>query len=137
MVGYSFGADVAPFLVNRLPAAFKARVASVVLLAPSHNASFSFHFTDWLGGPAKTGTPTTPEIVRLTVPVVCIYPEDEPGSVCRSVSASPTSRAVAVGRGHHFSDEYDRLVATILSSTAHSPAGHIQDERCSTGLLAR
>jgi len=40
LVGYSFGADVMPFVFNRLPAATRARVASVSLLGLGPNATF-------------------------------------------------------------------------------------------------
>ncbi|HEX4618884.1 MAG TPA: AcvB/VirJ family lysyl-phosphatidylglycerol hydrolase, partial [Steroidobacteraceae bacterium] len=40
LIGYSFGADVLPFVVNRLPADLRARVASVSLLGIDSNASF-------------------------------------------------------------------------------------------------
>ena len=40
LVGYSFGADVLPFVVNRLPPDLRARVASVSLLGIDSNAAF-------------------------------------------------------------------------------------------------
>lgn len=113
LVGYSFGADAAPYLVNRLPAALKARVTHVALVGPSDNATFEFHLSDWFGGRAAPAHPTVPEIARLGVAVTCVFAEDESDSVCRRVTAS-TVRAVAIGRGHHFSGEYDRIVQAIL-----------------------
>jgi type IV secretory pathway VirJ component len=56
---------------------------------------------------------TVPEIERLSVPVTCVFPNDEPDSICRAVKGSQI-RSVAVGRGHHFGGEYDRLVELIL-----------------------
>src|SRR5262249_20791895 len=47
LIGYSMGADILPALVNRLPAASRQRVRSVVLLAPGRAASFEFHLTGW------------------------------------------------------------------------------------------
>jgi type IV secretory pathway VirJ component len=43
LVGYSFGADVLPFLVNRLPSSALARISSVSLLGLSDTAAFEFH----------------------------------------------------------------------------------------------
>ena len=113
VVGYSFGADVAPFLVNRLPAPLKDRVTGVALLSPSDNAAFEFHLASWLGGGADPRNPTAPEIARLRVPVTCVSAEDEPDSVCRGIK-TPLLRAVTVGQGHHFSGEYGRIVDAIL-----------------------
>ena len=113
VVGYSFGADVASFLVNRLPPAVKGQVAGVALLGPSEAASFEFHLASWLGGGADTRYPTVPEIERLSVPALCVSSADESESVCRVVRG-PRVRSVVVGEGHHFGGEYDRLVDLIL-----------------------
>ena len=114
VVGYSFGADVAPFLVNRLPTLVKSRVAQVALLAPSKTAAFEFHLASWFGGGPDTRYPTFPEIERLSVPVTCVFPIDEPASVCREVKTAGV-RAVTLGQGHHFGGEYGRLVELILT----------------------
>ena len=66
LVGYSFGADVLPFLVNRLPAPALARIGSVSLLGLSDTAAFEFHVSSWLGGGGDTHRPTAPEVARLT-----------------------------------------------------------------------
>ncbi|HQZ38066.1 MAG TPA: AcvB/VirJ family lysyl-phosphatidylglycerol hydrolase [Vicinamibacterales bacterium] len=113
VVGYSFGADVAPFLVNRLPAALRSRVTTVALLSPSDTAAFAFHLASWLGGGADPQYPTAPEIARLSMPVTCVSAADEPDSVCRAVTAVRL-RAVTIGEGHHFGGEYGRLVDAIL-----------------------
>lgn len=113
IVGYSFGADVAPLLVNRLPAVAKERVAQVVLLGPSDNATFEFHLSDWIGRRAAPMHPTAPEIAKLHVPVTCVFGQDEPDSVCRTAAASG-ARLVTIGRGHHFGGEYGRIVEAIL-----------------------
>jgi type IV secretory pathway VirJ component len=113
VIGYSFGADVAPFLVNRLPASAKNRIVRVALLGPSATATFEFHLTDWLGGGADSRYPTSPEIGRLSSPVTCVSATDESDSVCHVVK-SPRLRALAIGKGHHFSGEYRRIVEAIL-----------------------
>lgn len=113
VVGYSFGADVASFLVNRLSPALMNRVAAVTLLGPSETTTFEFHLASWLGGGADARYPTVPEIARMSVPVVCVSATDEPDSVCRKV-AGPSLRSIAIGQGHHFGGEYGRLVELIL-----------------------
>jgi type IV secretory pathway VirJ component len=122
VAGYSFGADVAPFLVNRLPAASRSHVAELALLGPSSTAAFEFHLTDWLGGGADPRYPTRPEIERLGIPVTCVYGSDELESVCRLVRTTTSGvRPVTLGEGHHFSGQYDRLVRIILRE--ETPAG--------------
>ena len=112
LVGYSFGADVLPFLVNRLPAVVRARVAGVTLLGPSPSATFEFRVSDWVETRSDPRYPTVPEIDRVSVPLTCVYATNEDDSVCRSTRVR--ERAVPVGRGHHFSGDYARLVQLVL-----------------------
>lgn len=65
LAGYSFGADVLPFLVTRLPDTVRARVAEVVLLSPTHHADFEFHLTSWLNKPGADARPLLPEVRKL------------------------------------------------------------------------
>lgn len=117
LVGYSFGADVLPFLVNRLSAPALARVGSVSLLGLSDSAAFEFHVSSWLGGGGDRRHPTSPEVARLAVPVTCIHGADEKDSACPGLSGSRV-RVVPVGSGHHFGGDYARLVEVILGPAA-------------------
>jgi type IV secretory pathway VirJ component len=116
MIGYSFGADVLPFVVNRLPAELRERVASVSLLGIDAHASFEVHVAEWVGGD-QGGPPTRPELAAIkTVPVLCIYGEGETDSICPQMPAGTITRA-QIGTGHHFSGEYTLLADHILSFT--------------------
>lgn len=112
VVGYSFGADVAPFLVNRLPADVRSHITKLGLLAPSDTAAFEFHVAGWLGLSTGANFATRPEMDRLMVPTACISPVDDPSPSCST--GNPHIRAVAAPEGHHFSGEYGRLVDLIL-----------------------
>jgi type IV secretory pathway VirJ component len=114
VVGYSFAADVLPFLVARLPAATRSLVERVTLLGPSRGATFEFHVSSWFGGDRRNNYPTAPEVDRLTVPVTCVRGADEADSGCLAFD-SPHIKSVAIGHGHHFSGDYDALVRAILS----------------------
>ena len=114
LIGYSFGADVLPFVVNRLPPELRARVASVSLLGIDAHASFEVGIAEWVGS-AADGPPTRPELAGLgQVPVLCIYGEGETDSICPGLTAPGIARE-QVGSGHHFSGEYARLAERILA----------------------
>ena len=115
LVGYSFGADALPFLVNRLDASARARVANVVLLGLSTNAQFEFHVAEWVGQSSGPEYPTVPEVDRLSVPVTCVRGAEEEGSAC-GLLRSPHVHVVTVGEGHHFGGDYERLATVILGS---------------------
>jgi type IV secretory pathway VirJ component len=117
LAGYSFGADVLPFLVSRLPADLRGRVALVGLLGLSEQASFEFHVADWLG--VETGHhPTAPEVARLeATPVLCLRGEDEADSACRLLRGTAV-RAVILPGGHHFGGDYGRIADALLADLA-------------------
>jgi type IV secretory pathway VirJ component len=114
LVGYSFGADVLPFLVNRLPNSLLPHVQSAVLLGLSQTADFEFHVSDWIGD-RRSSYQTVPEVERLKVPVLCVRGANEDDSGCRSLKGVHIMLR-EVGQGHHFSGDYAQLVMAIVSA---------------------
>jgi type IV secretory pathway VirJ component len=120
LVGYSQGADVLPFAVNRLPQDAKAQVALMAILGMSEHALFEFHVSSWISDDTS-GPPTLPEVNRITgVPVLCIYGEDEHDSLCPKLD--PTKfNVVKVKGGHHFDGNYAALADDILAAAKPNP----------------
>ena len=118
LVGYSFGADVLPFVVNRLPPELRAHVATVSLLGVDSNASFEIRIADWVGSD-ESGPATKPEVAAIGgVPVLCIYGAGESDSICPGLPSAPEHTHITlaeVGKGHHFSGEYATLAERILA----------------------
>ena len=50
LIGYSQGADILPFVVNRLPAHTRSRVRLAAMLGLGERATFEFHLANWLSG---------------------------------------------------------------------------------------
>jgi type IV secretory pathway VirJ component len=118
LIGYSQGADVLPFAVNRLPEATRAHVALAAVLGLSEHALFEFHVSSWISG-SNSGRPTLPEVNRMTgMPVLCIYGEDERDSLCPKLDPNRFS-VVKLKGGHHFDGDYAGLARQILSAAAH------------------
>jgi len=111
LVGYSFGADVLPFLVNRLPSDVAPLVDRVAMLGVSPVAAFEFKVAEWVGASSATEYPTAPEIERLRVPGVCVVGAGDADAPCPAGGRVATA---VVGHGHHFGGDYTRLVSTIL-----------------------
>jgi type IV secretory pathway VirJ component len=117
LIGYSQGADVLPFALNRLSAATREHVALAVLIGMSEHALFEFHVTSWLSDD-KSGPLTLPEVQRINgMPVLCIYGKDESDSLCPQL-AHGTTRVVELPGGHHFNGDYAGLAREILASAA-------------------
>ncbi|MCG6956183.1 MAG: hypothetical protein LJF04_09340 [Gemmatimonadetes bacterium] len=125
IVGYSRGADFAPFLANRLPPDLRARLRGVALFSPTLAASFEFHLEDLVRFVArKTDLPTEPELAKLKdIPVLCVYGDKDKQTLCPSL---PPGRAEVVKRddGHrlHGAGELADLVLERMGgSVADSP----------------
>ncbi|HEY6619542.1 MAG TPA: AcvB/VirJ family lysyl-phosphatidylglycerol hydrolase [Steroidobacteraceae bacterium] len=114
LIGYSQGADVLPFAVNRLPGPTKAHVSLMAILGMSEHALFEFHVSSWISDD-NSGPETLPEVDRIRgVPVLCIYGEDEHDSLCPRLDSSKF-KIVKVKGGHHFDGNYAALADDILS----------------------
>jgi type IV secretory pathway VirJ component len=114
LVGYSFGADPLPFMVNRLPAQTRAKVSSITLMGPSGQAEFQFQPGDWLNL-SRNYLPTQPEIARLgSIPVLCVYGQDETDSLCPLIPKAHATPLVLPG-GHHFGGRFDEIAAAVAA----------------------
>jgi type IV secretory pathway VirJ component len=112
LIGYSLGADVLPFMVNRLPADLLGRVRLVVLLGPGSRTSFEFHLSDWLGG-GGGDRPVLPEVKKLAgKPLLCIYGQAEKDSLCPQLGS--LGKTVSFSGSHHFGGDYASLAERIL-----------------------
>jgi len=76
--GYSFGADVVPFIYNRLPALTKKRVVGITLLSPFSSTDFMVRTADLLNlsGDDKKYK-VAAELEKIRIPVYCFYGEKE------------------------------------------------------------
>jgi type IV secretory pathway VirJ component len=115
LVGYSQGADVLPFAVNRLPDATRSHVALAAVMGMSEHALFEFHVSSWIADD-NSGPATLPEITRISgVPVLCIYGEDESDSLCPKLDPKRFN-IVKLKGGHHFDGDYAGLARQILAA---------------------
>lgn len=65
IIGYSFGADVAPFIVTRLSKDTYAAVKNIVLMSPSNLTDFKVHVAQLFGKGKNTGNSVTAEINKI------------------------------------------------------------------------
>lgn len=120
LIGYSFGADVLPFVVNRLPPDLRARVESLNLIGLSDQADFEIRVAQWLPGSSGEGRPVIPELAKQHgLPILCFYGEGESDSACPGLAGPqglPDVRSLRVGTGHHLGGRYDEIADDILAS---------------------
>ncbi len=107
VVGYSRGAGVLPFMINRLEPRWRNRIAVVALLGLEPTIDFQMT-------PLPTREiPVRGEIERLRGKrVLCFYGLNERDSLCRELSPG-LAIAIAEPGAHHFNGNYDDLARTI------------------------
>ena len=112
LIGFSQGADVLPFALNRLVPAARARIRLTALLSLGRNASFEFHVANWLG--PSGDRPVEPEAVKLdAAEVLCVWGELDRESLCPRL-APAHAQVLRLPGSHHFDGDYERLAGLIL-----------------------
>ena len=83
-VGYSRGADMAPFIMTRLPDELRSRLSLVAMVGLAERASFEFHWSDLVMDTKRsTDYPVAPEVLKVHgVRMLCLYGEHEKHSLC-------------------------------------------------------
>ncbi|HZN03114.1 MAG TPA: alpha/beta fold hydrolase [Candidatus Polarisedimenticolia bacterium] len=110
--GYSFGAEVAPFLVNRSEPSF----AGLVLVAPGPYATWEVSALDWLRQKEKPSPDRVrPRIESLgeDLPTLCIYGAEDRESACSGLASTSGRLVRALGGGHHFGGDYDVIADAV------------------------
>lgn len=127
LVGYSRGADVLPFMVNRLPSELNALIELTALIGPEPHITFELRLTDLIPFQVHGGLPVRPEILKLDpTRVLCIFGMQEKDSVCPGLPPD-SFRLAAFPGGHHFNQAYDQIAERILDEFAMPlPTTHVQ-----------
>jgi type IV secretory pathway VirJ component len=115
LAGYSQGADVLPFAVNRLPPVARSHVVLTAVMGMSEHALFEFHMSNWISDD-NSGPLTLPEVARIGgLTALCIYGEDETDSLCPRLDPHKVT-IVKLKGGHHFDGDYAALARTIMTA---------------------
>ncbi|MDP4273151.1 MAG: AcvB/VirJ family lysyl-phosphatidylglycerol hydrolase [Bacteroidota bacterium] len=115
LVGYSFGADVLPFVADKLPFILKDKIQALALLSPSEKAGFEIHVSDMLSiGNRKDVYNVVDEIRRLKYfPTLCIFGKDEETKFPEKLRGKNIHFLFTQG-GHHFSNSFDEIIRFIM-----------------------
>ncbi|ASK28914.1 virulence factor family protein [Chryseobacterium sp. T16E-39] len=78
LLGYSFGADVTPFVYNRFTPDLKSKIQKVFIMGPSKSNDFQIHLDEYFGVEPKGSLQVIPEINEMgSVPVMLILSDFE------------------------------------------------------------
>lgn len=119
LIGFSQGADVLPFIWNRLPARARARVAATIALSLGRRAEFEFHVTNWVAD-SHSGRPILPEMQTLAGHnAVCVYGAKDDSSVCPDLDPHGFE-LVRLPGSHHFDGHYDEVAQVVMDALARA-----------------
>jgi type IV secretory pathway VirJ component len=113
--GYSFGADVLPFMLNRIPKDSLQKIKAITLLGLGSTADFQFHLTDWIVNRKRsTAQPVRPEIEKLRgQKILCFYGTGDGDALCRHLDAGLV-KAIPLQSGHRLGKGYQPIIDEIL-----------------------
>jgi type IV secretory pathway VirJ component len=140
LIGFSFGADVLPTIVDRLSPENRARITQMVLLSPSQDVNFEIEMEgyimvreNWL----KTHLqelkqrfnpvphyPALPPIEALQdkPPLVCYYGRDDSDdTVCNDPKLPKWVKVYVKPGDHHFDYNYDGLAVQMIADLPKTP----------------
>jgi type IV secretory pathway VirJ component len=115
LAGYSFGADIMPFIYNRLSPSDQDSVPLLVLLALANTADFEIHVSGWLGKDSGEQA-LAPELAKIpNSKLLCIFGrEEEIETACRQLT-NTEAVVLELEGGHHFDEDYPKLTKQILA----------------------
>ncbi len=114
-IGYSFGADVLPFILARLPKDTHDKIVASFLMASSGSTDFEIHWSDIFGGNAKRNMDVVSEINKLVDDkIVIISSSDDRHLEANKITLKRYTHEVLPG-GHHFDGDTDEIIKVILS----------------------
>jgi len=119
LAGYSFGADLVPFVANKLPEPLKSLLSGLMLLSPDRYGDFEIHLTDMLSlGIAKRKYNIVDEVKKTTTtPVVCIFGQEEEAINILSFKEAGSKISLLPG-DHHYDKNVTALVDMIVKETS-------------------
>jgi len=119
LIGYSLGAEIVPFIVNRLPEDIKSMVESTVLLSPATTTDFEIHFSNMLGmGNRQNTYNTIDEIKKMqSIPTLLIFGDGEKTEIPALLNGTSVIIKKIPG-DHHYKFNLPLIMQTMRENKA-------------------
>ncbi len=112
--GYSFGADVMPFIVNRLQDTIREKIISVILISPSLSTDFEIHWSDMLDGNTPRSMDVVAEINKMTAQkTITLFGSDETDFPIKNINLKNYTNEILPG-GHRFDGNTDEVAKKMM-----------------------
>ena len=120
LAGYSYGAEVVPFIINRAGTAFRENIVSAVLLSPDITTDFEIHLSNMIGAGNRNNTfNVADEIQKIkNIKVLAIFGEDEKSVLPSRLAGSGTSVRFIPG-DHHYKFNVSLIMQVMKNAGAY------------------
>jgi type IV secretory pathway VirJ component len=116
MLGYSFGADVIPFIYLGCSSRLASQVQGICLLSPSEHTDFEVHLLQMLGGGSKNGESVIGAINSIsTEPILLVFGDDEKEFPILQLSIK-NYKTIYLQGGHHYEHAIESLSRIIVDN---------------------
>ncbi len=142
LVGFSFGAEIIPFLYEKLPPDLQDKVKLVVLLTPSGTSDFHIRFRDMIGMDKKHepyNVVKETEMIK-SVKILAVY-GDEEKRISLINDKQLNLKIVTIPGGHGFKDSktvFGLILKELqhISTSAHHPLNSFSLNACKVTFLS-
>ena len=117
ILGYSFGADVASFLPNRLSPDLRQKLKKIALISPSASTDFVIRLSDLVSETENMNRKykISPEIEQTGIPVVCTFGKEELKVLRYSLAAKTNLTIISLPGDHRYQYNFSLLINTLLN----------------------
>jgi type IV secretory pathway VirJ component len=113
LIGYSFGADVSPFMLTHFSSALSNKINHLILLSPSEKTDFEIHVFQMLGWGKDAGESVPAEINKISKPVTIIVGDDENEFPFDQLIIK-NKRIIKMPGGHHYDGDVEALCKQVI-----------------------
>jgi len=118
-IGYSFGADVAPFIANSFSAQMKETLKGVYCFSPDESGDFEVHIIDMLNFGSQGKYDVSSELKKIKqMNPVCIFGTDEANDFQNALTKDGIKTEVLPG-SHHYNNDFEAISNLILKNLSH------------------
>ena len=115
LLGYSFGACVAPFIANNFSEPIKESLKGVYCFSPDVTGDFEIHISDMLHLKTNDKYNVPSELKKIgNLKPVCIFGDEEDKDLQKEFS-SPEIRIETLPGNHHYNNNHSAVAEIILN----------------------
>lgn len=115
LIGYSFGADVIPFIYNRIGDDYRKMIETVSMLSPGTGTDFEIHLSGMIDiKPGSSKYHVIPEVKKMEpLKPVCFFGREETNTAIQSFKN--ITKTVVLDGSHHYTEAGLESIVNTLS----------------------